>query len=127
VLDRRRGLIGVFATLLLLVTGCGGEAGPTTTRDPGQAVARGERLYTATCETCHAADGGGVRGMAGPMALSDFIANRTDAQMVQFLIDGLPGNHPDNRTGVAMPPRGGNPRLSTDDLYDIIEYLRTLE
>jgi mono/diheme cytochrome c family protein len=28
---------------------------------------------------------------------------------------------------VAMPPKGGNPALSEEDLADVVAYLRTLE
>src|SRR5262249_38319697 len=34
---------------------------------------------------------------------------------------------PLNTTKVQMPPRGGNPMLSDDDLRDIIAYVRTLQ
>ena len=38
-----------------------------------------------------------------------------------------PPSHPDNTTGIQMPPKGGNPAMSDDDILDIIAYLRTLQ
>jgi mono/diheme cytochrome c family protein len=123
----RRSRLAWLAALILLASGCADDAGPTTTRDPGEAVARGGALYVATCQVCHGPSGEGIPGMGDPLAGSEFLASRTDAQMVQFLIEGRAGNDPENRSGIAMPPLGGNPRLSTDDLYDIVEFLRSLE
>jgi disulfide bond formation protein DsbB len=46
--------------------------------------------------------------------------------LVEFLNTGRPAEHPDNESGITMPPKGGNPSLSDDDLADIAAYLRTL-
>ena len=35
-------------------------------------------------------------------------------------------SHPDNTSGVEMPPKGGNPGLTDEQLTDIIAYIRTL-
>ena len=40
---------------------------------------------------------------------------------------GRPAGDPLNDTGVDMPPRGGNPSLSDEDLAHIVAYLRTLQ
>jgi cytochrome c5 len=33
---------------------------------------------------------------------------------------------PLNTTGVAMPPKGGNPAMSEQDIADIVAYMRTI-
>ena len=50
----------------------------------------------------------------------------TDDQVVEFLKEGRRADHPLNEKGVDMPPKGGNPGLSDDDLRQIVAYLRSL-
>jgi hypothetical protein len=51
----------------------------------------------------------------------------TDEELVEFIKLGRQPDHPDNTTGVAMPPKGGNPAISDADLYDIVAWIRTLQ
>lgn len=46
--------------------------------------------------------------------------------MVAFLKVGRDPSDPLNTTGVAMPPKGGNPALSDQDLLDIVAFVRTI-
>lgn len=52
--------------------------------------------------------------------------DRDDGAVLQFLLEGRLADHPDNTTGVAMPPKGGNPSLDDQALLDIVAFLRTL-
>jgi disulfide bond formation protein DsbB len=45
---------------------------------------------------------------------------------VDFNKPGRPATDPLNPTGVDMPPRGGNPALTDDDLVDIVAFLRSI-
>ena len=47
--------------------------------------------------------------------------------LLEFLKAGRPVNNPLNTTGIAMLPRGGNPRLSDQDLVHIVQYVRLLQ
>jgi disulfide bond formation protein DsbB len=47
--------------------------------------------------------------------------------MLAFLQTGRPASDPLNTTGVDMPPRGGNPAFSDNDLKNIVAYLRTIQ
>jgi disulfide bond formation protein DsbB len=40
---------------------------------------------------------------------------------------GCSTSDPENTTGVAMPPKGGNPSLSDGDLQNVVAYIRTLQ
>ena len=40
---------------------------------------------------------------------------------------GRPTSDPANTTGVDMPPKGGNPSLSEEDIDHIVAYLRTVQ
>ena len=89
--------------------------------------ANGEVIYASTCVTCHASAGEGVTGLGLPLVSSEFVQSMTDAQLVAFIMTGRDAAHPENITGVAMPPKGGNPSLSDQDLADVVAFLRTLQ
>ena len=50
-----------------------------------------------------------------------------EEQVPTNLKTGRSTSDPANTTGVDMPPKGGNPALTDQDLLDIIAYIRTLE
>jgi mono/diheme cytochrome c family protein len=89
-------------------------------------IASGSKLYASTCVACHGADGIGVTGNGKPLAGSDFVRSMDDEALLAFIQRGRSPTDPQNTTGIAMPPKGGNPALSEDDMLDIIAYLRTL-
>ena len=69
----------------------------------------------------------GAAGLGLPLVSSEFVQSMADAQLFAFITAGRAAAHPDNTTGVAMPPRGGNPSLSDEDLADVVAFLRTLQ
>jgi disulfide bond formation protein DsbB len=79
------------------------------------------------CIACHGPGGVGVEGLGKPFTTSEFVRSQTDAELLAFVKVGRPIGHPDNTTGVDMPPKGGNPALTDEDLLDIIAYIRTLQ
>ena len=60
------------------------------------------------------------------MTDSEFIAGLSDEELVAFIKIGRTTSDPLNTTGVDMPPKGGNPALNEDDLYDIVAFMRTI-
>jgi cytochrome c5 len=52
---------------------------------------------------------------------------RDDQELLEFVVMGRQPFDPESTTGVLMPPRGGNPGLTDDDLLTIIAYVRTLD
>lgn len=88
--------------------------------------AHGEELFTV-CAACHGQDGEGVEGLGKELRGNEFIAGMSDEEAVEFLKVGRPSGHELNTTGIDMPPKGGNPALSDEDLYDIVAYVRSLE
>lgn len=121
-------MIVMVMVLGIIVTACGGggDAGTTATTGFGGDAVRGLERYRGTCMACHGEGGIGIEGLGKPWVGSDFINSRTDQEMYDFLLVGRPADHPDNTTGVAMLPKGGNPSLTDQDLYDLIAYMRTL-
>lgn len=124
-----RRLLAVFWALALLVSACngGGSTSPDPTDSPGMSgdPVAGEALY-ATCASCHGPDATGLEGLGKDLTNSAFLAGLSDDELVAFLKVGRRADDPANTTGVDMPPKGGDPSLSDQDLYDIVAYLRTL-
>lgn len=89
-------------------------------------IASGARLYATTCIACHGPGGAGMAGNGKPLAGSLFVRSLDDDGLFQFIQRGRDPTDPKNTTGIAMPPKGGNPALSEDDILDIIAYLRSL-
>lgn len=87
----------------------------------------GRDLWNITCRSCHGPRGAGITGQGKDMRGSEFIQDRTDAELVDFIKVGRMPFDPMNTTGIQMPPRGGNPMLQDDDLFNILRYLRTFE
>ncbi len=134
-------LFGLLLSLLLIVaTACGGggnrapEGGNQGQREQSEGTQvsagnpeNGRRLYSTSCATCHGQNGQGIPGLGKDLTSSEFVQSRSDAEMVDFLREGRRANHPENTTGIDMPPRGGNPSLTDQDLADITAYLRQIQ
>lgn len=120
-------LLIVVVVAGVVVASCGGGASTTTTFagpvQPGDPVV-GAKVYTGVCAACHSRDLSGVDGLGKPLAPSDVVASLTEEALMQLLIDGRSAEHPDNDTGIDMPPRGGNPSLTDQDLADVAAYLK---
>jgi len=113
----------VVVVAVVLVAACGGAGGRG---GGGPSVSRGKQLFAATCVTCHGLDGKGVPSLGKDLTTSEFVAGRTDDEMVEFILVGRPSTDPLNTSGIAMPPRAGNPALTDADLGDIVAYLRSI-
>jgi len=129
-------LLVLVLVLSLLLTACGGGDEPAAVEPPAEQATepaqpagdpeKGKAQFTP-CIGCHGANGEGVEGLGKAMAGSAFIQSSTDDDMLVFLKKGRPIGDPENTTGVDMPPKGGNPALSDEDLLDIIAFMRTLQ
>lgn len=140
-------MVLAFAALIVAVDdggdgGGGGGEETTTVADGGTAttsgggggggggdgdVAAGEEAYAATCAACHGQDATGVPNLGKDLTASEFTQGLSDEEYVAFVVVGRGTSDPENTTGVAMPPKGGNPALSDEELANIVAYLRTLE
>lgn len=86
----------------------------------------GKKLFTSTCAACHGPTGQGIHGLGKDMTTSEFIASKSDSELVEFIKMGRSVEDPFNTTGVAMPAKGGDPTLDDQDLYHIVAYLRVI-
>lgn len=112
----------VMLLLAGVLVACGGSAAV----DP-ELVSQGQTLYGQTCFTCHGPDATGIEGLGKDLTNNEFIMGSTDQELLAYVNEGRPVDHPDNTTGVAMPPKGGFDFLTDDDILAIIAYLRTLQ
>jgi mono/diheme cytochrome c family protein len=112
---------GTTVAVLGAALACAGSAADGDAR-----VAYGRTLFRQTCATCHGVDGEGIDRLGKPLIGSQFIATASDGALLAFLGRGRSATHAENTRGVDMPPRGGNPNLSDDDLVAIVAYLRAL-
>ncbi|MFQ5346348.1 MAG: c-type cytochrome [Rhodothalassiaceae bacterium] len=114
-----RGRTTALALALVGVLGATANAADIPTTPAGD-PAHGKAVFRGTCVACHGEDGKGVVPGApdftdpkGPLA-------KSDALLLQHMERGYrsPG------AMMAMPPKGGNPRLSDQDFRDVLAYLR---
>lgn len=89
-------------------------------------VQQGQRLFGATCAACHGNQAQGIPGLGKGLVESEFAAELSDEDLINFIITGRPVWDASNTTGVDMPPRGGNPALTNEQISNIVAYLRTL-
>jgi mono/diheme cytochrome c family protein len=127
-------IVLVLVVALAACSGGGGETAPPAA-DSQQPAAqqvslgdpvKGKEQYDMVCIACHGPDGSGVQGLGKPFTTSDFTASQTDEELLAFIKTGRPISDPLNTTGVDMPPKGGNPALTDEQIMDIIAYIRSL-
>ncbi len=119
----------ILLLLVMALAACGGGESTPADNQPVSAgdPAAGQKLFTSSCAACHGPEGQGVPGLGKDMTGSEFIASQSDEQLVAVIKAGIPPGQAPNDTAVAMPPKGGNPSLSDQDLYHIVAYLRTIK
>ncbi|MGC9261486.1 MAG: c-type cytochrome [Phycisphaerae bacterium] len=141
----RMALSGAGIAVVVVLTGCG-KGGSSNSRQTPQAAnnpsvaapapkpvamvgdaTKGKQLFADNCSTCHGDHGQGVVHLGKDLQTSKFVAGLSDAKLVAFIKHGRSTANPLDTTHVAMPPRGGNPALNTQKLYDIVAYIRQLQ
>jgi disulfide bond formation protein DsbB len=132
-MNRRLFLPAIALAAAAMLAACGGgqpAAAPTAAPAQGSLggnVDNGKAKFSTTCTSCHGPDAKGMTGLGKDLHNNQFVAGKTDVEMVEFLKKGRPASDPLNTTKVDMPPKGGNPALSDQDLADIVAFLRTLK
>jgi disulfide bond formation protein DsbB len=87
----------------------------------------GKTIYASTCTACHGPNAEGVPGLGKDLTTSEFITGLSDDELLDFIKRGRDMSDPLNTTGIAMPPKGGNPALTDEQTVDIIAYLRSIQ
>ena len=130
-------LISIAASLSFLAA-CGGDDGEAS--DPAAsnaaapaadsnafAKAKGKVIYNKTCIACHGENGVGVENLGKDWVHSEFIKNSTDDELLAFIRAGRPIDDPMSAGNAPMPPSGGDPTLTDEDLRNVIVYMRSLQ
>jgi len=110
-------------TVVLGAAACGGGGQPGSS-DP--AVQKGKAVYDRLCATCHGRDAKGMRGLGKSLIANAFTKSLSDDELVAFITQGRSATDPLNETGVDMPPKGGDPTLTEQDLRNVVAFVRTL-
>ena len=87
-------------------------------------LATGQQLYNANCAACHGVDAQGIPNLGISLVDSPMIREQSETDLLAFMRSGRPTDHPENTTGIPMPPGGTNPNMSDDDIFAIIAFLR---
>lgn len=129
-------LLGLMI-LLVMLAACGGgdSSGGSAAGQPEEVAApvslgdpeAGKQQYDMICVACHGPGGEGIEGLGKAFTTSEFLRETSDEEMVEFIKVGRPVGDPLNTTGIDMPPKGGNPALTDEQIQDIIAYVRTLQ
>lgn len=91
------------------------------------ANSEGARLFREDCALCHGPEGGGKSGVASSLVGNPTVRELSDGELVELIVEGLPASHPRNDSGVPMPPKGGHPELTEEQIGRIVGYLRELQ
>jgi disulfide bond formation protein DsbB len=81
--------------------------------------AKGQTLFSQNCATCHGASlEGGIGPALNPIEQLPGVANPLDpAYLIGIITNGKTEN------GRIMPPKGGNPNLSEQDVKDLAAFI----
>ena len=109
-------LVLIVGAMLLAACGSNTPAASPTPSGPVGDAAKGQEKFAATCISCHGPDAKGIAGLGKDLTTSEFAKGKADAELVAFV----------KTASVDMPPKGGNPALTDQDLADIVAYVRTL-
>jgi disulfide bond formation protein DsbB len=112
----------LVAGVALLATACGGGGGG----GDADSVAQGKAEFRKTCATCHGPEAEGMPRLGKNLHDNEFVRSQSDEALVQFLKEGRSAAHPDNERGVDMPPKGGNPAITDEQLGLIVVYMRSI-
>jgi cytochrome c553 len=124
-------LVTVVGVLLALVlTACVREDSQAITPwqpgGPGDPVS-GAETYRAVCASCHGNDLKGVDELGTPLVPSAFITGLSESELAASIKEGRAADDPQNATGILMPPSGGAPWLSDQDLTNVAAYLLAMQ
>ena len=81
--------------------------------------ARGETLFNGPCIACHGPDGTGTIPGVPDFTKDGGPLSKPDDVLFAHMRDGFQSGG-----GMAMPPKGGNPSLTEQDLVDLLAYMR---
>jgi disulfide bond formation protein DsbB len=88
-------------------------------------IAEGKQLFEQACATCHGVEGEGVANLGIPLNDSELVLAHEAPEVIEMIRVGRWPGDPANTSGGVMPPSGGRPDLTDDQLMAIVAYLRS--
>jgi len=80
----------------------------------------GKSVYQGTCIACHGPDGKGVLPGVPDFTAANSPLDQPDALLKKRITEGYQA--PDSP--MAMPPRGGNPSLTDEQITEVLGFMR---
>jgi disulfide bond formation protein DsbB len=114
----------LFFLILTAISACSGSSQAASSSTSGSSS--GQELFLVNCSVCHGPTGEGISGLGKPLTTSEFVGDLPDEELLAFIKTGRLSDDPLNTSGVAMPPKGGNPALTDEQLQAIIAYIRSI-
>lgn len=85
------------------------------------------QFYMQGCASCHGAQGEGVTGLGISLANSDLVKMGTDRDLLALIRKGVGLDDPNNTSKLVMPPSGGRPDFSDEQLIAILHLIRAFQ
>lgn len=127
-LNRTVTRMALAAAVLVALVGCSSGGSSKGDEKPFGDVAKGKEIFTGNCVSCHGPDGKGITGLGKNLVQrSEWMKKQSNEQLLAFIKTGRPASDPLNTTHVEMPPRGGNPDLTGEDLTNVVAYIRSIQ
>jgi len=91
----------------------------STAEKSGPAL-EGKTVYEKSCAACHGSDGKGALPGTPDLTQKAGPLSKSDEELLRNIINGFqsPG------AAMAMPPKGGNPDLTSEEIEGVLKYIR---
>ncbi|MHB8387160.1 c-type cytochrome [Metallibacterium sp.] len=81
---------------------------------------KGAAIYSQSCVACHGIDGKGSIPGAPDLMAKNGVLKSPDSVLIERITNG----YQSKGSPMAMPPKGGNSSLTTQDISDVLAYIR---
>jgi mono/diheme cytochrome c family protein len=121
-------LVAIAVPALLVLTAITTLADASPSASPSSALpgdpTRGAQLYGQNCATCHGVNlEGGIGAVLNPIDKLPGVANPLDPNFLIDIITNGRQPQPGDPKSIAMPPKGGNSNLTSQDIKDLAAYI----
>jgi mono/diheme cytochrome c family protein len=96
------------------------EGGPASQAAASASSLSGADIYSQTCAACHGDNGKGTVPGAPNFTRTDGPMSQSDETLFKHIKLGFKSSG----SPMAMPPKGGNMRLTDDDIRTVVAYIR---
>jgi len=112
--------------LVFILTACATqtEIGSTSNQVTIKNI-QGKHMYDQNCLPCHGSDGvGAFAGISDLTQAEAFNAGMASDEVLFKYLEPIKQGVKSSSGGVSMPPKGGNPNLTDQDIREVLKYMR---